>query len=356
MIIHLDLDPDAITDSSNEELTTVLHELLRSHRKGYHYIIIKPFLADVLIENIDFNRKQASDLKQIRDSYYQNGQMLRHADFLVSIDDKSPTIMLEQSRKICIPIEIAVKSNLFEQTRLVVEHIVNDGKIFEFIFSCISREYQFPPTNFSVEHGGGSSVKDVCEIRVQEKRIVSALVDSDSKSPFSLSPNCANMKLSSQILDNYKLFFPAVLPCSELENILDIEELGCITQSEEEKAFLSMLISIKTEEDKNNCDFKERFIRFVDLKNGIDNDKVSALNQKDREWFEQKLSMCGIDSSSVQFKFSGFGNSIIKRFLESKTGNAVFAKSIKRTEWSGVFSRVFLRLAWIHAAPKEKRT
>jgi hypothetical protein len=174
------------------------------------------------------------------------------------------------------------------------------------------------------------------------RKWVVCIVDSDKISPF-CDASTKTRKLEEIVkTTEWKFVKLIVLDCHEIENVLHpklVLGLPCGAQYRSAD-IINRLISL--EEDL----FGENSIwRYLDVKDGIDSDKLAKLEGKRAEWLRGKMKLLGLEEDG--FVIAGFGDGVISSLNRSVDRHQLLSRyTINNASWNTAFRGVFNDLAW----------
>ena len=184
MIFHFDLTAAEIAATSTVMLEGCISEAVRAHRLGQHLIIINRDAADYLAAHVDLNSIERATLSKLRADYTQTAMLTRKASTYIRIAALPSGTIRRIGNAIELSVDQAVLTALYERTVLLVEDENTDGPLFEFLLENLrAKTVGMVPLSFQPFHGGGERIVDVARKRVNERRLVCVIVDTDKFSP-----------------------------------------------------------------------------------------------------------------------------------------------------------------------------
>lgn len=349
MIIFFDLQPTLLAQFSRDLVEEVVSELARSHRKGYHVVVMSRATARWIQDNINLTPRDRSTVEGIRSKFAVLGGIASRAKFLIriAVADRK---LIENDRVIFeVSMDTVRKSLLLDMpTVLVVEDIISDGKFFEFILENSHAIFEMPPPRMELHNGGGERIPDVIAHSLSSGRVVVAVVDTDFAVPKSVP--CAKEAKITKVVGEMPSppfsVFPT--PCRESENLLDLSVIDAHKHLRAYPAF-EFLTKVKYAEAKTkNYIPRESLLLFFDMKNGIPNvSKLSGFTEEEVDWLSSRVSLGGVDLNIVGVP--GFGENIFKRIAEDNRSLSALRASVRSVEWRSAFGSFCEKLLWFVA-------
>jgi hypothetical protein len=349
MLFRFDCEPAELLSCNTQSLEIAISELLAAHRCGYHLVVMNIRVSEWFKKNVVLNSSDAALVHQIGKQYAQFGEIHHIASAFVSIVAKGA--LMREGRKIVVPIEKISQTNLTERSVLLAENSKRDGELYRFISRAVARDCRVPNIDMELQHGGGADLPNVFVERMNDSRIVLAVVDSDKDSPFCNKKGML-AKLETAWRNNgfWVGGFFVMTPCRELENVIPMNVI-LLEGSICDNGFKKILFDIE-EAERAKLDFKyaTRLWLFVDLKNGLTSpSEMRFSNEHSKSWYVAKLRrFCEV------IPVSGFGDHLIDVVLAKKT--VEMREELKRRDWKDHFLPFFKEMCWVFCSAKKQIT
>jgi hypothetical protein len=353
MIIALDLLPVQLAGIEKDLLQDRMSALLRAHRLGCNFVVTTRETATWLLNHMILLERDKSTLKRILNDVTQNGALLRGTRRLIRIDEPQTALQVINGQEYRLPIDLYQFEDIINKPAFVIEDIQNDLGIYEFVFRNMPAPFNGFPLGYEVIHGGGQNTFTVAAAKASEGRIVCVVADADCKSPFEMDQR--RQTISETIAKSeWPFLFHFLTPCSELENLFNLEVLFHLKQIRTSGTFATIQ-RIEVEERRLKLNSSESFRLYFDMKNGISEKTVERMSgASGRSWITERLQLAGIRSSNASLL--GFGPNIVRQVLNSNKCMAEFRRMVRSPEWQEVFGDFVIGIMWTLAAPLAQRT
>lgn len=341
---------DELTATPAEEVEDLFLELVRASIVASHYVIITRSACDWANENLDLGRKYKAHLTSIKQDFTTKASILQLTHNVLKVGIGSSGLQTLSSGGYQIGHRALLRSKYLEQPVLLVENAENDGDFVRSIFHMIKNRHPVKNFAFDTRHGGGSTIVSCFNRELSERRIAVCLVDSDKVAPS--HPDSATVKGLRQVanLGTYvgEIF---VTKCREVENHLP---LSIIKNN-------NLCPSYNSYPDLNNLIQREGLVAsqiwlYFDVKcgfRGIDYDS-KKYSRETHIWTHGKF--VADDEEIKNVNLSGFGQNILRQFLDSGPAMAEFAAYIKTPLWNQSFDGFYEEMLWFFAADKRFST
>jgi hypothetical protein len=350
MLFFFDFDRDECISTGTDLLTVAVSELTRSHRIGYHLVVMPRSTAVWLADNLPVSELDRATLRRLAKEYTQSGGLPEIATVFarVTYDHVGPPVPM--GNEVRLGLEVVASLGITQKPVLVVEDLKRDGLLYRKIFEGHSGKFPGGISNFELAHGGGDSIVDILEDKIEQQRIVLTIVDSDKLAPN--QPESTKVRRLNQLVGrrNWMLAGVIVLPCHEIENLVDksiFRALPCISERESEYGALLLLDDA---EEREGIDEAERFWLFFDLKNGMRLADVAKIeNSEVRDWILRRLSLIGSPP-----EIRGFGTNVLSSLLANGSALGLFRDYIRSKRFKLVFGPAFERAMWIGVSARRQ--
>lgn len=352
MLIYLNFSVDEAAAADPQELELLISGLLQTTANGLHLVIINRKLCEWAKETINFNNRELAQLDRLREFYTQTGGLVSIAKSILRIEIGDAQLAEYDAHKYRIGHRAFLRSNYSEASRLLIEHIENDGDMLELIFSEMSKKHPVRSYNYIRLHGGGADIAACFRIEVPNQRVIVSVVDSDKVA------SCDTSSTTKRHLDREaerQTFIGTICetPCKEAENYIPLNILInharkiCPSYT----SFGELIYLVENQEINGASDC---LWLYFDVKRGVEGDKLSSIrNPEVSEWLRNKYQRRDGDFSG--FEIPGFGDSILRQFLNCGEAIRDFTEFLKTQYWNVNFSGFFDLLYWYFAADKKSR-
>lgn len=346
MIVEFRISIADLKSIKRDTLEESLQELLIAYKRGYHLLVIPPDIAKWISRNIKLINADRALIERIGREYTQS-KFLALSALLKLVVVKEQNTLLKQGDEYLIGLDLIPGARLLQPTVLIVENLENDGEFYTAVFRFCSEHLRYSATMFDLRHGGGTSVKRVGEHLVGQRRIVCIIVDSDLSAPNQTQNGKVAKILKLAEETGWPLINTLCLPVREIDNLVPLHIIDRLPCAKQKANSVDILNRITSQEMKLGIKPEEFYIRFFDLKNGINRNIVTQITDPAvRKWIESKLALANV--SEVE----GFGDSIIPQTLQSIEASKMLKKHVEKPDWWGLFGKEFARTVWFGIAPK----
>lgn len=354
MIISFEIDAEELCLLGCEFLEDRVSAVLRSHRLGHNLAIFNRVTASWLLNKINLINRDRATLVRIQQQAAQTGDLVRRSPYHIKV--RAPGLPFEakdNGRFIQLPLDHAAFDDIVRRPALVVEDVVIDLAIFQFVFKNIPSTMASLPVAYEAVHGGGGRIWEVVKLKAQERRIVVAVGDSDKNSPVTSSAKSDQVDILIKDVQ-WPLIFCSFTPGSEIENIFGLEVLATLPRIASSSSHL-VLTKIESAERDLGHDSADRFQWYFDMKSGVSEKTLSKIKEDAvKQWFELKLSLA--QTTKPITNIPGFGDKLSKELLSSDECLSAFRRTVRSKEWLEVFGGFISNIMWQLAAPAAQRT
>lgn len=344
MLIRLDCSVSSLQSLDVDLVREVVCELVRSYRKGHHLVVISRAAASWLLTVEGLSKIEYATIEKIRSEYTQNGNIHKHARQYINIICARTESMGRAHASIDVSVCSFMKSNIADRPRLLVENMLRDGWVYNFLLKNISDKLKCRYLSVDVVHGGGDDIVSVFEQIIKEKRIVCTIVDSDKNSP-AASKNTKLSKLVTVVRRHgWLLSFAASPPCREVENLIPFSIISQIDSSKEIDTN-SHLLKINEREKSIGIALSDRYLRYFDFKEGASARNLVSRSEADKAWIESKLHFIGV--SGDKWSIPGYGSKVVDQIKGDDARIAEFRAAIRTNEWLETFEGFFENIIWL---------
>lgn len=329
-------------------LGSALIELLRSHRLGFHMLVLERHTVKALVELLEFGQEDGALLTRLSNEYTQFGNLTKNANIYVELTDQS--YVRKTPKSIHFPITKISHTHVGNPTSLIVENIDNDGYVYDFVLHNMKSYLGIPQLNLELVHGGGEDIIKVFDKHLRNDKIVCCVIDSDKSYP--THEKCYKHTKLEKLYSNDHLAFVGSPPCREIENILPhsvIKLLQCVNCSNRNE----VLHKIAEAELRLGYHPNQLFWLYFDIKKGLRFDD-RQLSEETKKWLADRLSEAEIDEND--FVITGFGERVISLFKDHNEAQAEFRKCVRTTPWLDVYQSFFSQLGWWFVSSRPLRT
>jgi hypothetical protein len=354
MIIHFEFSPSELAGLSVDLLREVCSELLRAYRRGYHVVVIERATAAWLLENVVLTAQEKATLNKISAEYTQSGDLIRRCSTYIKVGSFAQGTIRRVGRAFEISPDEIIRPHLLDRVAFVVEDIVNDGGLYEFIANSLRDKFYAPPAVWETVHGGGERICDVAADKIRAHRIVVVVVDSDRNAP---TDKCEKMEKLAELGSGeaWPLCFFLSPPCREAENLFSSIIIAQIPSAKEAQRSLEVLITVAAAEETAGMLGHEVLWLYFDLKEGWSAERLKNFRADAQGWILSRLRLsAGLDEES--FMLSGFGRNIIHQVMSSNAISAMLRAEIRTRAWLDLFGTFFTDLTWVCAGGRPQFT
>ncbi|MET3646143.1 hypothetical protein [Phyllobacterium ifriqiyense] len=336
MIIDFDVASHILAEANQNNLTLVITEILRSHRRGYHLVVMPRATATWILDNIILSGIDQATLRKLRSEYAQTAELRSTALIRLRVLPQhmgGPTL---SGKVIEFGLTDLISSNVCEKAVIVVEDTGSDGQFYENLFKGIIAKIGNVQIGLEMSNGGGENTSRVFKEKISDRRLVVMIADSDKSAPsFDIPAKISKAKLMAEQAV-WPLTEVICLPCREVENLVPLHLVEKLRCSQGRGVEISSLHRIQTAEDKAGIPVHHQLWMYYDLKRGAPEDRS--------EWLETKLRMGGHAS------YQGFGNQMMTQFVADEAIKKEFRQYVKKDHWWNTFGIIFERALWMVVA------
>lgn len=352
MIIFLNTTVEQISTENQDEIDLLFSELLRASQLGLHLILINRRVCNWALDNLSLNNREKAHLAHIKSSFTQNGSLLDVAKSILYIEVGGFQLTEREPHKYYIGITSFLRGDYLSAPGLLVEHIENDGDLLKLIFSEMRRRHSVKNFNLQLLHGGGADITACLRTELSNQRIVVSIVDSDKVAPCDSSSATKNNLVREASRQTF-IGMVCETPGKEIENFVPFEILY-----EHRRRICPNYTCFNTLENlltrENIRAPLDSLWLFFDIKKGIEADKLNGLcNPTVQTWLQDKYHL---DTPSFdELNIHGFGEAILRQFLNCGEAIKQFVKFVKTEYWAQHFHEFFDLVYWYFASEPKKR-
>lgn len=348
MLFYLD-SADGLEALDRDTLSSAVSDLIRSHRLGYHLVVINRAAAGWMRDNIDLSNSDGAMLLRIAQSFAQTGDLRRRAKVYVNLTANRGLDLTVAGNSIFVSIDRLPQYRILERAILLIENLDADGDLYDHLFRNHCDLHSCSNVSFDRHHGGGADLPVVFSHLVRDFRIVCAVVDSDKRSPVTNTQKEANLARIKHEA-NWPICFFSTTPCHESENILPmglVMELPSGIRNRTNR----VLLRVDAEERLRGGRLEDRYWLFFDVKEGLTREKFEGMGQLDREWVAAKLQYAGVDPLGEDL--AGYGDRVIRQVFAENRFQGELRKLTRHGDWRQVFSSFLEDIVWALVAPRK---
>ncbi len=361
MIFQLQCTIEELTGACRVELQDVFSNLINADRSGKHFFVLQRKLCKWATENLELSGNDFSHLELIREQYTVRGGLLNIACVYVKVTIGDGPVTYDRKNTFSIGHQRLLEGkDLLNKSCLIVEDFESDGQLYNCIFKMMTKTTNVPSIELQLEHGGGSKIHRVFKSKIEEPRIAVCIVDHDKLAPMDKVSKTAkevdkiytnrNININT---DNQRFIGLGISTIGrELENHIPYHILKKTNTSYPDFDKLDELVSQVGCVSPENC-----FWQYFDIKNGFNGSKLKTKlkNSVDvRNWICEKV---GCEYETIErIHISGFGDRVVKTFLENPEALGDFHKFVRSHYWQSMFGAYFEELLWYFAAPEYARS
>ena len=346
MLIRFDFRTDDFQQANRDVLSDVIRRVLLAHRSGHHLAVLTREQGRWIGENLVLDGYDGAALKRVIAEYPQTGDLLRRATKLLSISPHPLTAPQYEGNEIRVALDKVSRRYLLDRVALLVEDIASDGKFYSIALKAIAAKRRMPPVTWETKHGGGGRIREALSQVIEEERIACAIVDRDHSFPIeAVSKNVRHLTREVK-RQGWPFVVIATPQCREVDNLIPLAVLRELMSVRGHPQIVSYLERLEAAENTNGHDTSTAFILWVDLKNGIVEEKLD--NDGCRPWYEAKLALAGLSCSKVHWP--GLGNSLISQALGVPRLHGEIYAAMRSKRFDCVFGADFDDLLWCCAS------
>ena len=340
--------------------------LVNADRFGRHFFVSQRAICNWALENLQLSNQDSARLQAVREEFAVRSDLLRLAHSSVKINIGNAPVSLDGEHHFRIGHKkLMTGQYLSTKTSFVVEDIMTDCVLYEFILKEAQKIPNIPSYSFDPIHGGGERTCDVFISEIAKKRIVVCIVDRDSMAPMGPKSNVANNVITCHSRMNLEDFsgnrsfigLGTITVGRKLENHIPYHLIRLLPQyrAYPHSAELDGIVCQNEATQAEEC-----FWQFFDVKKGLSGIQVKQL------WVNGTLSMdaiqwicgkIGCEVTEIEGKrLKGFGDRVIQAFSQNHEALSGFHEFVRSNYWRCVYGNFFEILLWYFAAPKPVRT
>lgn len=183
MLIHFAVTPERMASLPGSELDRPVSELCRSHREGYHLIVIDRTTATWILQKATLNRADSAMVSRLHGEATQSLDLINRAQRYIRIVDNARSSFRQVGNAIEMSLSDVKNIDVFGKSLLLVEDSQSDGRLYELLMSSARDLRKFPNISTEIVHGGGDRPSDLLADKIKEKRIICVVDDSDCSWP-----------------------------------------------------------------------------------------------------------------------------------------------------------------------------
>lgn len=350
MLIHFDLSDSELNLIETNTLEMHLSVLLRAHRSGKHLVVLSRRSIEAITKmKLKFIASDEAIFKRLSQNVTQNGLLHAQAKKYISITVHGK--IFQSGTKVLLPLDHSNFLQIIEPPVLILEDVINDGKIIKTILKSSPAKLNCNFFCFDEIHGGGSRTEDIALQWIDKHRIVLVIKDSDKKTPFCGIKSDCNL---NSALQKWPLSTLLIWPCHEIENVFTLQVLQELKNKDNESC-LSHLTRMDRLDSDNNVEESVKYQYFFDVKNGISTASLQKItNQTSKKWLLEHLKAANI--AAEDFDIPGFGKNVSEQILKNDKALSAFHRVVRSEKWSSVFGSFISDLFWIIFASPIQRT
>lgn len=352
MLINLRTTVESIAAEETQEIEELVSDLLRASSQGLHLVVIDRKICEWAKGNLSLNNRELAQLDRIRELYTQRGSLPAIAGCSLEVVTGDAQLVEHEPHKYQIGHRPFLAGNYLEASRLLVEHIENDGDMLDVVLNETRRKHPVKSYNFQRLHGGGADIAACLRIEVPNQHVVVCVVDSDKIAPSGPS-SATKRNLDREAQRQTFVGMACETPCKEAENYIPLSILRDHRQRicPEYPCFenLTNLVDNQTVNGRSDC-----FWLFFDLKRGLEAEKLSAVvAEPTSTWLRERYQLGEANFADVHI--SGFGDAILRQFLNCGEAVRDFVKFMRGGYWQTHFADFFDLIYWYFAAEAKTR-
>ena len=351
MLIHANFDTTLLSADKLNAIEGFVENITFSHRNGYHRIIVERDIIAWIINNIQISVQQKIILQRMGSEYSTWAGIKDTISNYIEIFDIESPISKSLNRYRMGLLEFN-RSKLFEQSKIIVENIVNDKDIIDVFLTVSARTMGVGHYSAEYIHGGGADLPSVVRDKLNSGYVVATIFDSDKRFPGDVDSEKQRKCRSIQAQYPCPVFIFIQMPCREIENLIPNIVISDASSGITVAAdILDALDEIDTKEGADGVHIQDRFKLFFDYKIGYTESSVSDQRKnKEHSYIKGRFGKIGwdIDTRPVP----GLGSGLVSRISIGR----LHAEIRKCPFWNEVHFAHFRRLVEYLAGGERRYT
>lgn len=353
MLIFLTATPDSLSQFDPDQIEELFSELLRASSQGLHMVVLTRAQCDWARETLDLNTREKAQLQHLKTLYTQRGNLPKRAPCFMEVtlgEQQLEEVTPNKYRIGHIPL---LRGSFLTEAKFILENVENDGDMLDIILKETGKSQDIKYFHFLRAHGGGADTPTCFRAAIPEQRVIVTLVDSDKKAPMDGNSQTYRNLIREA---NRQMFVGMIdaTPCKEIENLVPFSILRDhrqrICSGYENFENLQTLLDRQSISYPTDC-----LWLFFDVKKGIEAEKLAAVANPDvRSWLDIKF--LEDEQSFYDLQISGFGDGILRQFLNCGAAVKEFVQFIKGEYWAEHFGMFFANIYWYFVAEKPRAT
>jgi hypothetical protein len=345
MIIHFDFSIEELALAIPQQLRQFIAEGIRAHRLGMHVLVLDRAVADYLLTHIDLSDLERAAVQKLRGEFTQTADLVRRSKWHLKVRALPSDTKRVVGNGIEISLDLATNPDVFARTAIVVEDAISDGRFFEFLIQNLRDLFKIPSLQYEVIHGGGERTLEVARSKIEERRIVCVIVDTD-KNAYVVPETRKIRALRRLVADRgWPLAFVCPTPCRETENLIPLEVFRILECANGRAATFSTLESIEFLE-RSGVNIDGLFRLYFDFKLGVSSHSIDRMNGEDEKaWVLERLQKAGVDTQD--FALLGFGEQIITQVMRANHACARLRSEVRQRVWLETFGEYISEIMWL---------
>ncbi|WP_417274302.1 hypothetical protein [Celeribacter halophilus] len=352
MLIYLDSTVDQLAAENPVEIEELISELLLASIYGRHLILLDRAICDWAKDSLNLGGREIAQLDRLKALYSQRGTLPQTALSYLKVETGETLLTEISPHKYSIGHRAFLDANYVRDSNLLIEHIENDGEMLKIILREASRRHPAPTYAFQALHGGGADIAACLRVEIPKRHVVVSIADSDKVAPNDKT-SVTKRNLEREAERQTFVGMVCETPCKEAENYIPLTILR--THQQQLCPEFSSIDSLETLIQNQDVAGKSDCLwLFFDLKKGIQAEKLDRIqNPPVAAWLAQKYQLGGRRFSDIEI--SGFGDGILRQFLDCGEAIKDFVKFMKTPYWATHFADFFDLVLWYFASEKKAR-
>lgn len=346
MLLHFEIPASEISTLNQAVLAQSMGEILRSCRLGHHIFAIDRVACAAIEGCVSLMAADLALLRQLGREYVQSADLVRRARVYIAIRNVSE--VTKNGRALVVPMSEIARPYTLDRAVVAIEDTVSDAAFYQFVLSNIRDLEKAPVVVCEFVHGGGDRLAAVVESKLNDRRIVCVVADSDLHAPGgSNSPKVRQLQQLAKAAV-WPFVVVVVPPGKEVENLVPRTVLAALPCGVERRNELEILLRIEEAEDKLGTVNAERYHLFFDFKGGLNDEVLAKRDQGDATWIASRMSLAGLSTPGLTL--AGFGSTIVSQIIASNGALSLLRGAIRRPEWWNTFGDDLAMVLWICAS------
>ncbi|GFZ80980.1 hypothetical protein GCM10011497_06900 [Elstera cyanobacteriorum] len=332
MIIYINWNHLAIVNQNKKFIHDVINRVLIAYVDGTHYVVIEPESTKILIDSGLFSGESNARLQSIGSKYGTRGGVLenKHASILEVMPDLEAPLECDEKNKYRIGLRALLSSKYLDQPILLVEG--KEGRIYELMMEEVRKKNNIGKLVYEIDIGGGDTTAANFTSRVDRRRVVVCLGDTDK-----LTPTGRFGQTLLAILDEAKKIEKFIgrvceTPGREVENFIPYEILKRIPLAKGGADRLKIIDRLFERQGGGIVD--DCIWLYYDLKTKIEHARILdyANDSRSIEWVLRKYHLSDVREIN-EFNWPVWGGGIVENLMKNNSLVKEFCQFVRNDKY-----------------------